>query len=66
MVESTFQIVLLGFVFLMHLLALASLLRGDGSLRRKASWGAALLLPVIGVAAYMIWGHGPRDAHLAP
>lgn len=67
MVEKTFQIVVLAFLFLLHLLAVVALLRGTGSLRHKLCWTVALLtLPAVGAAAYMIWGRGPRDAPMAP
>ena len=67
MAEKTFQVILVGLVVLLHVLALAALLRGTGTRRHKVVWTAVLVLvPVVGVAAYILWGHGPRDAHLPP
>lgn len=67
MAEKTFQVVLVGLVALLHVLALAALLRGAGTRRHKIVWTTVLVLvPVVGVVLYILWGHGPRDAHLPP
>ncbi|MCA9110245.1 MAG: PLDc N-terminal domain-containing protein [Planctomycetaceae bacterium] len=67
MTERTWQFVLLFGVIVLHALALIALLRGDGTRQHKINWSLMiLLLPFLGVITYVMWGHGPRDAHLPP
>ena len=67
MADRTFQLTLLGAVGIVHLLALIAVLRGQGTRRHRFVWSIVLLvLPVVGVMSYLLWGQGPRDAHLPP
>ena len=67
MADRTFQIVLLVAVVVIEALALVALWRGSGTRHHRIVWTLViLLLPVIGVTSYIVWGHGSRDAHLPP
>lgn len=52
-------------ILALHVAVVVSLLAGSGSGRHKCVWTAVvLLLPVVGVVLYVLWGRSTRDRPL--
>jgi cardiolipin synthase len=64
-IYSTYDAFLAVAIFVLQIIVVVSVLAGNGSTGHKWFWTiVVLLLPVIGLILYMLFGRSPRDRTL--